>query len=451
MWSDPPLVQAAGATSVSSRTGTVVRRRGFLAVGHEASDSDANSLLGPMSAARLGPEIFDLPVTELRMGYRSAVYFNRTKRILEREQPTTVATMQLFQKGRSVLCGMDEALAVLRVASGSWADPERAAELFDSYLAARLEARALRLSDLAAADAARRRQHEIETKMDELWRSGWRSLEITALRDGDRIEPWETVAHITGPLHLFAHLESVYLGVLARRTKVATNVAAVVAAAGGKPLLFFADRFDHFATQGGDGYAAHIAGARGVCTDAMAAWWGDHGLGTMPHALIAAYSGDTVAALEAFARHVPGVDLVALVDFNNDCVGDAVGCALALGERLWGVRIDTSETMVDRSITPDMMGDFMPTGVNERLVGLVRDALDREGGEHVRIIVSGGFDAARIARFEAAGAPVDAYAVGSSLLRGGSDFTADVVAIEGRPFAKAGRWFRPNIRLAPVK
>jgi nicotinate phosphoribosyltransferase len=102
--------------------------------------------------------------------------------------------------------------------------------------------------------------------------------------------------------------------------------------------------------------------------------------------------------------------------------------------------------MVDRSITHDMMGDFIPSGVNERLVALVREALDREGAAHVRIIVSGGFDAAKIARFEAAGAPVDAYAVGSALLRGGQDFTADVVA----PVAKAGRWLRPNARLAPV-
>lgn len=398
-----------------------------------------------MAAPRLGLEVFDLPVTELRMGYRSAVYFNRTKRILELEKPEVTATMQLFQKGDSVLCGMDEALAILRVASGSWSDGDRAAELFAFYLGTRRVARATRSID------ARVRQHEIEGELDELWVPGWSELEVSALHDGDRIEPWETVAHITGPLHLFAHLESVYLGVLARRTKVATNVAEVVAAAQGKPLLFFADRFDHFATQGGDGYAAHIAGARGVCTDAMAAWWGDHGLGTMPHALIAAYGADTVEAVEVFARHVPNVDLVALVDFNNDCVADAVDCARAFGERLWGVRIDTSETLVDKSITHDMMGDFMPTGVNERLVALVREGLDGAGGSHVRIIVSGGFDAAKIARFEAAGAPVDAYAVGSALLRGRRDFTADVVAVDGKPAAKAGRELRPNPRLERVR
>ena len=365
---------------------------------------------------RLGPEVFDLPVPEIRIGYRSAVYFGRARRILELERPDTVATVQIFQKGDSVLCGMDEALAILRLAAGSWADPERAAE----------------------------------RQLDGLWEPGFDRLEVSALADGDRVEPWETVAHVTGPLHLFAHLESVYLGVLARRTKVATNVAEVVAAAQGKPLLFFADRFDHFATQGGDGYAAYIAGARGVATDAMAAWWGEKGLGTMPHALIAAFAGDTVAATAAFARHVPDVELIALTDFNNDCVTDTLACARAFGERLWGVRLDTSDAMVDRSITPDKMGDFDPTGVNVPLVRMVRDALDREGFTSVRIIVSGGFHAARIASFEAQGAPVDAYAVGSALLGGRRDFTADVVAVDGRPMAKAGRRLRANPRLRRV-
>ncbi|MFN2504326.1 MAG: quinolinate phosphoribosyl transferase [Acidimicrobiales bacterium] len=400
--------------------------------------------------ARLGPEVFDLPVSEIRIGYRSAVYFSRAKRILEAERPGTVATIQVFQKGRSLLCGIDEALAILRVGAGSWSDPDEATRVFEAYLAARLDARALRLHDTDSALRARLRQLDLEAGLEELWVPAFEGLDVAALRDGDRIEPWETVLQITGPLHLFAHLESVYLGVLARRTKVASNVADVVAAAGGKPLLFFADRFDHFATQGGDGYAAHIAGARGVCTDAMAAWWGDHGLGTMPHGLIAAFGGDTVAAVQAFDRHVEGVDLVALTDFNNDNVGDSLACARAFGDRLWGVRLDTSGTMVDRSITPDRMGDFVPTGVNVPLVRLVRDALDAEGFEHVRIVVSGGFDAARIAEFEDAGAPVDAYAVGSALLRGSRDFTADVVAVDGRPLAKAGRRIRPNPRLEPV-
>jgi nicotinic acid phosphoribosyltransferase len=69
----------------------------------------------------------------------------------------------------------------------------------------------------------------------------------------------------------------------------------------------------------------------------------------------------------------------------------------------------------------------------------------------VRVIVSGGFTAARIRAFEATGVPVDSYAVGSSLLKGTADYTADVVLREGRPCAKVGRRYRPSDRLQPVE
>jgi nicotinate phosphoribosyltransferase len=83
-------------------------------------------------------------------------------------------------------------------------------------------------------------------------------------------------------------------------------------------------------------------------------------------------------------------------------------------------------------------------------VRAVREALDAEGFTHVRIVVSGGFDDERIAAFEAAAVPADAYGVGSRLLRGNTDYTADVVLVDGRPCAKKGREYRPNARLAPV-
>ncbi len=94
---------------------------------------------------------------------------------------------------------------------------------------------------------------------------------------------------------------------------------------------------------------------------------------------------------------------------------------------------------------------FKPTGVTPELVRNVRDALDREGFPHVRIIVSGGFDVEKIRRFETLGVPVDAYGVGSSLYQGRYDFTADVVLVDGRPCAKAGRVYRPNPRLERVR
>ena len=400
---------------------------------------------------RLAAWIFDLPVVELRSGYRAAVYFDRSRRILAAEGDDTSVAMQVFQRSDAmVACGIDEALAVLALGAGSFRDPAAADQAFAAYLQARDRSRRARSRGGEAWVEAVRAQVEAEGAFDRHWvPAGPGQLQVAALRDGDRVDAWEPVLEIIGPYRLVAHLESVYLGVLARRTLVASNVRRVVDAAGGKPVLFFADRFDHWATQGGDGYAAFVGGAEGVATDAQAAWWGERGLGTIPHALIATFGGDTVAAVAAFARQFPGVPLIALVDFDNDSVATSLACARAFGERLWGVRLDTSGTMVDRSLWPEM-GDFVPTGVNRRLVEKVRDALDGEGFEHVRVIVSGGFTAERIAAFEATGVPVDSYAVGSSLLKGSADYTADVVLREGRPCAKVGRVHRPTTRLRPV-
>jgi nicotinate phosphoribosyltransferase len=80
----------------------------------------------------------------------------------------------------------------------------------------------------------------------------------------------------------------------------------------------------------------------------------------------------------------------------------------------------------------------------------VREALDGAGFEQVKIVVSGGFTLEKIHAFEQAGVPVDAYGVGSSLIRGANDFTADIVMADGKPAAKAGRRLRVNPRLELV-
>ena len=347
--------------------------------------------------ARLDPEIFELPVEKIRDGYYTDAYFNHTRSSLLADDRHPRVLMQVFQKKDAVLGGMDEAIAILKLCSHDWS-----------------------------------------------------ALEVRALHDGDRISPWETVLTIEGDYTLFVHLETVYLGVLARRTLVSTNVHRVVEAANGKEILYFPARHDHHRVQTGDGYAAHIAGAIGVSTDAQASWWGGRGIGTVPHGLIAAYGGDTVLAARKFAEWAPeDMNVVVLVDFENDSVRTSVEVARALGPRLWGVRLDTSGDLVDRSLW-DEMGDFDPRGVNERLVHEVRAALDGEGFADVRIVVSGGFTVEKIRRFEERGVAADAYGVGSSLIRGENDFTADVVLLEGRPAAKVGRWFRPNPRLELV-
>jgi len=350
---------------------------------------------------RLPPEIFDLPVEKMREGYYTDAYFNFARDTLLADGRHPRVVLQVFQKHHAILGGMDEAIVVLKLCS-----------------------------------------HD------------WEALTVHALYDGDEIEPWESVMTIEGDYTLFAHLETVYLGVLARRTLVSTNVRRVVEAANGKPILFFPARHDHHRVQTGDGYAAHVAGAIGVSTEAQASWWGGKGIGTVPHALISAYGGNTVLAATKFAEWAevndPDVNIVVLVDFENDSVRTSLEVARALRDRLWGVRLATSRTLVDKSLWNEM-GDFDPRGVNDRLVWKVREALDRDGFERVKIVVSGGMNAERIRKFEEKGVPVDSYGVGSSLIRGENDFTADVVRLEGKPCAKVGRQYKPNPRLERVE
>ncbi len=356
---------------------------------------------------RLSPEIFRLPVQRIREGYYSDAYFVLTKQLLEAEGDHPHVTMQVFEKQDSVLGGIDEAIAVLKTCSGVQAP-------------------------------------------DGEWVSGWDELVVHALHEGDRISPRETVMTIEGDYSLFAHLETVYLGSLARRSLIMRNVREVVEAARGKEIFYFPARHDHWLVQTGDGWSAHVAGAIGVSTDAQASWWGGRGIGTVPHGLISAYGGDTVRAATLFAdRFHSEMNVTVLVDFVNDSVQTALEVASALGPKLWGVRLDTSEQLVDRSLL-DEMGGFAPTGVNRRLVEKVRGALDGAGFDTVKIVASGGFTAERIREFEALGVPVDAYGVGSSLIRGNNDFTADIVLLDGKPCAKAGRWFSPNPRLKRV-
>jgi nicotinate phosphoribosyltransferase len=351
---------------------------------------------------RLPPEVFDLPVEKMREGYYTDAYFNHTRATLLQDGRHPRVVMQVFQRNHAMLGGVDEAIAILKLCSEDW-------------------------------DA----------------------LTVHALHDGDRVEPWESVLTVEGDYTLFAHLETVYLGVLTRRSLITTNVARVVEAANGKPIIFMPARHDHHRVQTGDGYAAYVAGAMigaeiGVTSDAQASWWGGRGVGTVPHALIAAYGGNTVLAATKFAEWAPeDMNVVVLVDFENDSVRTSLEVARALGPRLWGVRLDTSGQLVDRSLWTEM-GDFDPRGVNERLVRKVRDALDADGFERIRIVASGGFTVDKIEAFEARGVPVDAYGIGSSLIRGQNDFTADIVMTDGRPSAKVGRRYRPNERLELV-
>ena len=352
---------------------------------------------------RLSPEIFELPVEKMRAGYYTDAYFNHTRSALLADGRRPRVVMQVFQKNDAWLGGMDESIAILKLCSDEW-----------------------------------------------------EGLTVHALYDGDPISPYETVMTIEGDYTGFAHLETVYLGVLARRTLITTNVVRVLEAANGKPIIFMPARHDHHRIQTGDGYAAYVAGKVvgapiGVTTDEQASWWGGRGVGTVPHSLIASYGGNTVLAATKFADWASDdFNITVLVDFENNSVETALEVARALGPKLWGVRLDTSDSLVDRSLWGEL-GDFRPNGVNDRLVWKVREALDRDGFEHVKIVASGGFTVDKIRRFEESGVPVDSYGVGSSLIRGSNDFTADVVLTDGRPSSKVGRAYSPNPRLELVE
>jgi nicotinate phosphoribosyltransferase len=145
----------------------------------------------------------------------------------------------------------------------------------------------------------------------------------------------------------------------------------------------------------------------------------------MPHSLVLIF-GDTVQAAEAFDRDL-GADVprIVLVDTFKDEAEEALRVAHALGDRLYGIRLDT----------PSERGR-----VTADLVTEVRARLDQEGYGHVKIVVSGGLNPERITYFKEQGAPVDSFAVGS-YISGATpiDFTGDIKEIDGRPIAKRGR------------
>ncbi|MEC2078247.1 nicotinate phosphoribosyltransferase [Metabacillus fastidiosus] len=339
---------------------------------------------------------FDKRVGE---GWFSAVYFLKTREIVKEFCPENIVTMQFFQRNHAVLCGTDEVIALVKTFANN---PE--------------------------------------------------GLEIHSLQDGDKISPFETVLTIEGPYEDFGYLEGIIDGILSRRTSVATNVYNVVKAAGDKPVIFMGDRDDHFTQQAGDGYAAHIGGSTAQATHAMNEWWGKEGMGTMPHALIQLFNGDVVEAAKAYYKKYPEDDLIVLIDYNNDCINDALRLAREFGDNLKGVRVDTSRTMIDHYFIQNshVLGIFDPRGANPELIFALRDALDSEGYNHVKIVVSGGFNEERIKEFEERKVPADIYGIGGSLLKINIGFTGDNVLLNGEPQAKAGRRFRPNPRLEKV-
>ena len=439
---------------------------------------------------RLTNETFKLDIERMRRGWYSDKYFENIGRMLTAlaaegytysgkyhnlppgMSPEDIAVgnieveMQWFTRraGKTIVVGVDKALAMLRHCTGYW---------------------------------------EGETFVDTSSR-----LEVWAVHDGAIVESdgnplhVEPVLKVRGRYRDFALLETPTLGILTRSSRVATNVYETLMAAHGKPVLFFPARFDLHEVQAADGYAYNIAVQRFnrdyahelgpfVSTDAQGDWWGGAGGGTVAHAAIASFLGDTAEAMMQFARILPArIPRIALVDFNNDSVQDSLRVLEAMFAKyrelkeagneaeaakyvLYGVRLDTSGSVRDVSVAP--LGDpALDLGVNPRLVFNVRQALDsaweswrlpevwkeaaRSYCRNVKIVVSGGFNPEKIRKFERLGVPADIYAVGSWLFNNNgstvTDFTADVVRVkvhdEWVNMAKVGRKALDNPNLERV-
>lgn len=313
-------------------------------------------------------------------GDNADIYFKRTQDVLRAEGLNPAVVMEVFCRHHALICGLREVRALLTEALPP-------------------------------------------------------AVEVWGLEEGSTISPHEVVLRLRGPFRHFALYETAYLGILAHETGWATAARACVEAADPIPVISFGARHVHPDVSARMEYAAVIGGCTGCATPAGARLAGIEASGTLPHALVLCI-GDTVAAMQAFDRHIEaGVNRIALVDTFKDEAEESLRVAHALGERLWGVRLDT----------PSERGR-----VTAALVHEVRARLDQAGFDWVKIIVSGGIDPERIGHFKAEEAPVDAFGVGSAI-SGASpiDFTADIKEIEGRPVAKRGRipGITPNPRL----
>jgi nicotinate phosphoribosyltransferase len=327
------------------------------------------------------------PSHEILSGDSADVYFMRATRILEREGLDPLVTMEVFARQGGVLCGIDEAKNLLGHV-------------------------------LAEADPA-------ETLVE-------------ALDDGDVFAPKEIVLRIRARYRAFGLYETAILGMLAQSTGWATAARECVEAAAPQPVISFGARHVHPDITDVLDYAAIVGGCVGASTPAGARLAGLNPTGTMPHALVLIF-GDTVEAALAFDRDLePDVPRIVLVDTFKDEAEEALRVAEALGERLFGIRLDTP---VERGrVTADLVKE-------------VRARLDLAGHRHVKIVVSGGLTPDRIRYFKESGAPVDSFAVGSYISGAAPiDFTGDIKEIDGRPVAKRGRipGLTPNERLRPV-
>jgi len=416
-------------------------------------------------------------VNAMRMGWYADKYFLRTQEILSKDNYDGIVHYQYFPRKNCVVCGIPHVIDILKKCIGYYSNRNEAWQLFSAIKNFNVTGDID--SDLMA--------NQYLLALENLWISKSHEVEIFSVKEGSEVLNMEPVIGLIGNPKYFAHLETPTLGVLAQQSAVATSVRRVLQALNpNQSLLFFPARFRHYASQAPDGYAAVVGGVKHMSTDSNGEYWGYSGIGTIPHLLIAAYEGNTALAALKFDEYIdPNIDRVILVDWDNDCIETTLQVILAMIQRyfllnpwaadkgsmkqycenirklstyeiikeirsyshhfkgvigkgkgkIFGVRFDTSGSLVDKTFTFESY-----KGVCPELVKKARAEFNDLGLHDLKIIVSGGFDLEKIERFQNLNTPVDIFGIGSSIVNKFTvDFTADAVTLNGVHNAKVGR------------
>ncbi|WP_029608890.1 nicotinate phosphoribosyltransferase [Mycoplasma simbae] len=273
---------------------------------------------------------------------------------------------------------------------------------------------------------------------------------IRYVPEGTVVNALEIVLELEGHYQDFGKYEGMIDGILTRSSNIATNARNCVLAAKGKDIIYMGDRMDHWMMQEIDGKAATLGGCASMSTDAQNVVPSETTFGSVPHCLIQNFNGDTAAAMKAYQKVFPQDSLISLVDYHNNVIRESLASYEAIGDKLWGVRIDTSKNMKDHMFDnePDNPEYY---GVNIEQVKRLRKALDEAGATNVKIVISSGLNAEKIAKFEAANAPVDAYGVGQAMFKPIVSFSADATMLNDHNQAKEGRYYRTNDKLIVYK
>ena len=298
--------------------------------------------------------------------------------------------------------------------------------------------------------------------------------------EGAWIGAGEPMCYITGPFSVLVDLETIFLQRLGPACVAAYNAYNMCMEL--PNVAFLAMDARHCA--GSEmaelmAYGASVGAAKakakanaigfvGCTADATAHFFGQaKGRGTMPHALIG-YAGSTVRAAEMFHQTVPDAPLTVLVDYFGQEITDGLAVAehfrdhsmagtLSLrldthgGRYVEGLDTQSSYAVLERNVpqalrgyrTEDELRLLLGTGVSAAAVWHMREQLDNNGFNKVKIVASSGFGPDKCRVFALANAPVDVIGTGSYLPQIWSQTyaTADIVAYDGKPRVKAGREF----------